>query len=180
MYKILYSTILALLFLTANTLTFAQKMPWDFPPNPLDDLVVNGIVVPLNTDEKTLLEKLGQPQNIERIKVKNPYYDFDDIAVTYKYHGLEISYYHHMHPENGWKKIASIEVTSNEYPIKHGISIGMPLSEIERRFGQLPLTKWESDGYLYITYARWDSVHDQVNFVLQDNILKKFVWSDWP
>jgi hypothetical protein len=85
-----------------------------------------------------------------------------------------------MHPKHGWKGIASIEVTSNEHQIKHGIYIGMPFSEIEKKVGTLLITKWESDGYLHISYQPWDAVHQQIIFVIKDNILKKFVWSDWP
>lgn len=176
----LLSAVITLLLVAANTLAFAQKMPWDSPPNPLDDLVRNGIIVALNTDERTLVEKLGQPATIERTKVKNEYYDFDDIVVTYRYPGLEIFYYHHMHPEHGWKGIASIQVTSNEHRVEHGIYIGMPLSEINEKFGPLPDTKWEANGFLFISYAPWDAMHEQIVFVLKDNVLAKFVWSNWP
>jgi len=155
-------------------------MPWELPDNPFDDLVRKGIVVPLNTDEKMLVKKLGQPISIERTKVKNEYYNFDDLVVTYRYPGLEISYYHHMHPQHGWKGIARIQVTSNEHPIEHGIYIGMPLSEINEKFGPLPDTKWEANGLLFISYEPWDAVHEQIVFVLKDNVLTKFVWSNWP
>jgi|GEM_PF-5727615 len=177
--KAFLKTVITLLAIAVNTSVLAQ-MPWELPDDPLADLVRNGIVIQLNTDEKALLEKLGQPRQINRTKVKNRYYDFDDIVVTYTYQGLDISYYHHMHPKHGWKGIASIEVTSNEHQIKHGIYIGMPFSEIEKKVGALLITKWESGGYLHISYQPWDAVHQQIVFVIKDNILKKFVWSDWP
>lgn len=63
--KICLRAVITLLLIAANTSVLAQ-MPWELPDNPFDDLVRNGIVVPLNTDEKMLVEKLGQPISIER------------------------------------------------------------------------------------------------------------------
>jgi len=61
--KAFLKTVITLLAIAVNTSVLAQ-MPWELPDDPLADLVRHGIVIQLNTDEKALLEKLGQPRKL--------------------------------------------------------------------------------------------------------------------
>ena len=146
----------------------------------IDDLVASGIVVNMDSDEKQLVKKLGEPLRIEVKAVENAYYDFDDAAIYYHYPGLEVIYYHHKHPDTGWKKISRIEVSNNDYDIDHGIKIGMDILEVIELFGHHHFPVWEENGFKYIGYETSRSVHEQVIFEFKDNVLTKFIWSDWP
>ena len=169
--------LIPILFIMANC---SQRQIID-KQEAIDDLATNGIIVDLSFNEQELVNHFGQPLKIEVEEINNPYYnEFKDASIHYFYSGLEIIYYHHNHPEHGWKKIKRIEVTTNDYDLKYGIKIGMHASEIYKLFGPSHFPKWESAGIVYLGYQTEESVHDQILFALKDDKLDKFIWSDWP
>jgi len=169
--------LIPILFIMANC---SQRQIID-EQEAIDDLVTNGIIVDLSLNERELVNHFGQPLKIEVEEIDNPYYnEFKDASIHYFYSGLEIIYYHHKHPEHGWKKIKRIEVTTNDYDLKYGRRIGMHASEIYKLFGPSHFPKWEWAGIVYLCYQTEESVHDQILFALRDDELAKFIWSDWP
>ena len=146
----------------------------------IDDLVNNGIVVDLNWNEQQLIIELGKPVKVVVKAIENNYYEFDDASIHYHYDGLEIIYYHHKHPEKGWKKISRIEVCNKDYKLKYGIRIGMHISEIYALFGSSHFPVWEEDGFKYLGYESTQSEHEQILFVMKEDYLTKVIWSNWP
>lgn len=172
-------SLLILLFLTYSSFSIAE-MPYERAPNQFDKIVENGFLIPLSTIESDLINILGKPKRVEESDVENKYYNFTDSIKTYKYEGLEISYYHHRHPETGWNKIVSIRVSNNQYKIMPGIRVGMKIDEIEKFLDGLPTYRSKKGDINNIHYQAPGSVHDQITFVVKSGGLYAFVWSNWP
>ena len=122
---------------------------------------------------------MGEPQNVTEEPIKNVYFDsFKDAIIKYTYPGLKITYYHHRHPENGWRNIIRIEVTGNDYPLKHGIAIGMHCSEICPKFNGYPSYTSENSGLLYRVYMSNDILFKKIILAFKDERLVKYIWSE--
>jgi hypothetical protein len=110
----------------------------------------------------------------------NPYTELKDEVTHFIYPGLEIVFYENKNPQNSSKRIVQIIVSSKQYKLKYGLIVGMNLSEVEIMFKGLDRQKWQADGFDYYSYSLPNSVHDQINVAVKNNIVQQIIWSDWP
>jgi hypothetical protein len=144
------------------------------------DLLHNGFVVPTNADEVQVKKQLGQPIQTKTEAVVNPYSDRKDEVTRYIYSGLEITFCECKNPESLWKRIVEIKVTDEKYKLNHGIRVGMSIGVVEKLFKGRDRQSWQSEGFNYGSFSIPNSVHDQVNFAVKNNTVKKVIWSNLP
>jgi hypothetical protein len=123
---------------------------------------------------------LGQPDQTKSEQVPNPYSEVSSEVTHYIYHGLEIIFYENKNPQNPWKRIVQIIVSSKQYKLKYGLNVGMSLSEAKSIFKGRDEQTWKANGYDNYSYSMPDSVHDQINIAVKNNIVQQITWSDWP
>jgi hypothetical protein len=146
----------------------------------LHDLLRNGLLVHSVSNESEMKQYLGDPVDTKIQKVDNPYSETYDVVTQFIYPGIEISFYECRNPENRWKKIVSVAVSSKHYELKYNISLGMKINDIERLFQDRDRQTWDSEGLTYISYSTFDSVHEQINFAIKNGIVQQVIWSNWP
>jgi len=144
------------------------------------DLLHNGFVVPANADEVQVKKQLGQPLQTKTEAVVNFYSDRKDEVTHYTYPGLEITFYECKNPESLGKRIVEIKVADEKYKLNHGIRVGMSIDEVDKLFKGRDRQSWQSEGFNNVSFSMPNSVHDQVNFAVKNNIVKKVIWSNLP
>lgn len=177
MWKLVFLVILVLVGCSAPSkvgVTDAQSR--------IHDLIWNGPGIEVGTSRVETLALLGETTKTEQTFVENSYYEFKDEITTYYYPGLEILYFKHNHPESGWDGLVRIEVSKNYFKLKYGIQIGMPAQEIFRNYGapQYPPFKDEKSGEESFVYMSEESSNGQIIFVVGNEKLNKFIWSNMP
>lgn len=157
-----------------------------------EDVVQNGFVVDVNADEEQIKMQLGQPIEINKVLVDNPYSKAKDQVIRYIYSGLEITFYDCRNPQSLWKKIVQIMVSSNKYTLKHGIRVGMKFNELNKLFvdnhnrdgwqlGELrDRETWQSEGFNYYSYSMPLRHSAQINVAVKNDIVQQVIWSNEP
>lgn len=164
-----------LLFLIPQ-LAYSQKLS----DEEVYDLLKNGILLNVDYDESQIKAELGEPDKITSGNVSSPYYAEKDLIRNFFYSGLEISFYECKNTSDAWKKIVSIQVSSDKYKLKFGLKVGMPIAQVDQFFQGCERQSWDSSGINYISFSMPDSVHDQINFAFVNGIVKKIEWSNRP
>jgi len=146
----------------------------------IDDLTINGVIVSPKASEKEVLNQLGRPAKKEMKAVRNPYQDFDDRLIFYKYPGLTVVFYQFSHPNRGWTKLAQVCVTSDRWPLKEGLKVGIRSDAVANILGPSHESS-QVDGKLHWFYFPSDEEpHLQIICVFEGGVLTEFVWSHMP
>lgn len=146
----------------------------------VNDLLSSGLIVNSKDTESQVVNKLGKPQRVKVEKVTNKYSGTKDVVARHFYNGLEITFYECNNPEGRWKNIVRIEISSNKYILKYGISVGMKLEDVFDLLKNREYYMFDSYGMKHYAYQQPDSVHDQIIFAVKDGVVRQVIWSNEP
>ncbi|RPJ09187.1 MAG: hypothetical protein EHM28_02230 [Spirochaetaceae bacterium] len=101
----------------------------------IDEYAFQGIQFDFGKTRSEIQARLGTPVKVVESEVQNIHNpeQKDKLYMLY-YEGLYIQLYHVV--ENGKELIISVEISSDTYKIKYGISIGTPLSDVKKILGE--------------------------------------------
>lgn len=137
--------------------------------NKINEFVYDGFDFKLGRTRSEIIKALGRPIRItskEVINVHNP--EKVDVKNVFIYEGLSIKIYRVS--ENGREIITGISVTSDEYKLKWGLSVGCSQGDLKRQLGE-PFEKM-SDTYVYQT----DEAPSIVVFYLRNSKVYRIDW----
>jgi hypothetical protein len=152
-------------------ITGTEEQREEYAATLINRFIFDGFDFALGKRRAEIVEHLGSPQKSTARRVRNIHDPGKtDQIFTLSYPGLRVVIYRVS--EDGREMITDVVVTGTQYRLKEGLSVGSPLTLVQKRLGS-PTTRKPG----YMAYESEDSAPSQVRFYHKEGRITKVAWS---
>lgn len=157
-------------------ITGTEEQREEYAATPINRFIFDGFDFGLGKRRAEIVEQLGNPQKSTARRVRNLHDPGKtDQIFTLSYPGLRVVIYRVS--EDGREMVTDVVVTGTQYRLKEGLSVGSPLTLVQKRLGS-PTTRKPG----YVEYESEDSAPSQVRFYHKEGRITKVagvsMWTD--
>jgi len=151
-------------------ITGTEERGEEYTATPINRFIFDGFDFALGKRRAEIVGHLGNPEKSTVRRVRNLHDPGKtDQIFTLNYPGLMVKIYRVS--EDGREMITDVVVTGTQYRLKEGLSVGSPLTLVQKRLGSATTRK---SGY--VEYQSEDSAPSQVRFYHKEGKITKVAW----